>query len=278
MHGFMPPARYLVSASVSPPVRHLTLVSVSPPVRHLCFGQYIPEMSTRGDHPVRRRVRPVRLAEPLDYVPVDSPTPVNPSVPIDFSAPVDPRVSVDPPVHRDPSVPTDLLHVPDSGLATPAGGASTSCPELVTGVIDGTLSRQFLHLIQSVVRVADTVPETPISRTLISNGVRTFSGSSSGASTEAEAWLHDTERLVSSVLADRLTWEFFKERFQSRNIVPTEKDKCRKFTLGLRYELCKQVIPFQDVIFDVLVSRARDIEEIESLAPAENSYQCSSRE
>ncbi|KAL4353738.1 hypothetical protein GQ457_06G012790 [Hibiscus cannabinus] len=145
-------------------------------------------MSTREDCHVRRRVRPVRLAEPLDDVPVDSSAPLNP--PTSY----DPYSSVDPPAPRGPPIPTDLPHVPNSGLATPAVGASTPCSESITGVIDGTMSRQFLHLIQSVVRVAGTIPETSISRTLISNGVRTFSSSSDGALTKAEAWLRDTER------------------------------------------------------------------------------------
>ncbi|KAK8981917.1 hypothetical protein V6N11_072906 [Hibiscus sabdariffa] len=118
------------------------------------------------------------------------------------------------------------------------------------------------------------------------------------------------ESVASSVPADRLTWEFFKEHFRScfiverymremrqrfqnlvqggrtvseyeneflsllrygSSLVPTEKDKCRKFALGLRYELCKQVIPFQDDVFDILVGRAKDIEEIELLSPASDS-------
>ena len=83
---------------------------------------------------------------------------------------------------------------------------------------------------------------------MIASGVRTFAGSPDGASTEAEAWLWDTERrmdqlgleparkylgavsmldgnahvwwesVVSSVPAERLTWEFFRERFRSRFI------------------------------------------------------------
>ncbi|KAK8535520.1 hypothetical protein V6N12_057036 [Hibiscus sabdariffa] len=39
-------------------------------------------------------------------------------------------------------------------------------------------------------------------------------------------------------------------------------------SLRLRYELCKQIIPFQDDVFDILVGRANDAEEIELLATA----------
>ncbi|KAL4354924.1 hypothetical protein GQ457_06G011430 [Hibiscus cannabinus] len=120
-------------------------------------------MSIRGEGHVSRGVRPVRLVEPLDDVPVDSSAPVNPPTSDDTYA------SVDPPTPRGPPIPADLPHVPNSGLATPA----------------------------SAVKVVGTVPETPISRTLISNGVRTFSGSYGGAPAEAEAWLHDTERDLS---------------------------------------------------------------------------------
>ncbi|KAL4383936.1 hypothetical protein GQ457_15G027750 [Hibiscus cannabinus] len=260
-------------------------------------------MSTRGDCPVRQRVQSVRLAEPLDDVPVDFFAMMNPPITVDSFAPVDPFASID---HPAPRGPTNLPYVPDSGVATLAGGVPTSSSVSTSRVVDETLSRQFLHLIQNAVRSVGHVFETPISRLLISNGVRTFSGSFSGAPNEAEDWLHDTERrmdelclepymkylgvvsvlygnaytwwesIVSSIPADCLTWEFFKERFWSRFIgerymreirqrfqnlvqgdtsvleyeieflsllrygsclVPTEKDKCRKFALGLQYEL-----------------------------------------
>ncbi|KAK8981922.1 hypothetical protein V6N11_072911 [Hibiscus sabdariffa] len=147
-------------------------------------------MSTGRGSPFRRRVQPVRFAEPLDEIPVDIPAPVNPSPSVESSTPVDPPGFVDPPV------PNDLPHVPDSDATTPARGASTSSSEPMIGVVDEPLSRQFFHLIQSVVRVASTIPETPISHIQIFNGVRTFSGPSGGAPTEAEEWLHDTERLI----------------------------------------------------------------------------------
>ncbi|KAL4313313.1 hypothetical protein GQ457_01G018870 [Hibiscus cannabinus] len=294
-------------------------------------------MSTRRGRPVCKRGQPVRFTELLDDTYVVSLAPVNPSTLLDPPAPVNPPTPVDPPAPRGPSIPSNPPPFPIPGMATPAGGAPNYGSEPLAGVVDETLSIQFFHLIQSVVRIVGAIPETHISKTMISNGVRTFSGPTSGAPNEADEWFHDTEQhieqsslessrrylgyvsmlygnahtwwelVATSVSTDRLTYEFFKERFQSRFIgerymremrhrfqyllqggrtaseyeteflsrlrygtcsVPIEKYKCRKFALGLMYELCRHVIPFQDDVFDVLVGRAKDVEEVELLASA----------
>ncbi|KAK8558553.1 hypothetical protein V6N12_041854 [Hibiscus sabdariffa] len=112
------------------------------------------------------------------------------------------------------------------------------------------------------------------------------------------------ESVVTSVPADRLTWEFFRDRFKSRfigerflrrmkqefqnlrqgsrsvaeyelefmrllqygsSLVPTESDRCQKFREGLRIDILKQVATHQDTVFDVLVERAKAAEEVELL-------------
>ncbi|KAK8665350.1 hypothetical protein V6N13_005520 [Hibiscus sabdariffa] len=112
------------------------------------------------------------------------------------------------------------------------------------------------------------------------------------------------ESVVTSVSADRLTWEFFRDRFKSRfigerflrrmkqefqnlrqgsrtvaeyeleflrllqygsSLVPTESDRCQKFREGLRIDILKQVATHQDTVFDVLVERAKAAEEVELL-------------
>ncbi|KAK8987271.1 hypothetical protein V6N11_027027 [Hibiscus sabdariffa] len=112
------------------------------------------------------------------------------------------------------------------------------------------------------------------------------------------------ESVVTSVSADRLTWEFFRDRFKSRfigerflrrmkqefqnlrqdsrtlaeyeleflrllqygsSLVPTESDRCQKFREGLRIDILKQVATHQDTVFDVLIERAKAAEEVELL-------------
>ncbi|KAK8703726.1 hypothetical protein V6N13_047372 [Hibiscus sabdariffa] len=252
---------------------------------------FIPaEMSTRrGRRPARARGRPARYADPID-VPIPDPPP-----------PVDPPAPEVPPVPRGQTAATDPPPAPS---------------------------------IEGAVRAANVVPEFPISQTLISSGVRTFTGSPDRAPTDAEDWLRDTERrmdqlgfdpakkyqgavsmldgnahvwwesVVTSVSADRLTWEFFRDRFKSRfigerflrrmkqefqnlrqgsrsvveyeleflrllqygsSLVPTESDRCQKFREGLRIDILKQVATHQDTVFDVLVERAKAAEEVELL-------------
>ncbi|KAE8690557.1 Detected protein of unknown function [Hibiscus syriacus] len=173
-----------------------------------------------------------------------------------------------------------------------------------TGVaLDENFSRQFLQLINGAVRATGVVSEVHISQTLIANGVRTFGGKIGGAPTEAEDWLQDTERRMDQLgldstkrylgavamlderyLAQRRQQcqdlvqgdmtvseyeiEFLKLLKYGFSMVPTERDRCRKFALGLRYEQRRQVVTHQDEIFDVLVGRAKDAEEVEVLASA----------
>ncbi|KAK8716275.1 hypothetical protein V6N13_043591 [Hibiscus sabdariffa] len=281
------------------------------------------KMSTRrGRRPARARGRPARYADPID-VPIPDPPP-----------PVDPPAPEVPPVPRGQTAVTDPPPAPSIDVTTPVRGASAVGPQPVAGLFDENLGRQFLQLIQGAVRVANVVPEVPISQTLISSGVRTFTGSPNGAPTDAEDWLRDTERrmdqlgfdpakkyqravsmldgnahvwwefVVTSVSADRLTWEFFRDRFKSRfigerflrrmkqefqnlrqgsrtmaeyeleflrllqygsSLVPTESDRCQKFREGLRIDILKQVATHQDTVFDVLVERAKAAEEVELL-------------
>ncbi|KAE8664148.1 Detected protein of unknown function [Hibiscus syriacus] len=268
----------------------------------------------RGRRTSRGRGRVARFADPIDEIRVDPPPPIG-----------DPA----------PSTPTNLPPTDGIGMTTPIIGATDIEPESTGVALDETFGRQFLQLIQGAVRAAGVVSEVPISQTLIANGVRTFGGQLGGIPTEAEDWLQDTERrmnqlgldsakrylgavamldgnahtwwesVTSSVSTDRLTWDFFKERFRSRflgerylvqrqqqfqdlvqgdmtvseyeieflkllkygiSLVPIERDRCRKFAFGLRYELRRQVVALQDEIFDVLVNRAKDAEEMDALA------------
>ncbi|KAK9024146.1 hypothetical protein V6N11_004323 [Hibiscus sabdariffa] len=280
-------------------------------------------MSTRrGRRPVRARGRPARYAYPID-VPIPDPPP-----------PDDPPAPEVPHVPRGQTTATDPPPAPSIDVTTPVRGASTVGPQPVAGLFDENLGRQFLQLIQGAVRAANVVPEVPISQTLISSGVRTFTGSPDGAPTDAEDWLRDTERrmnqlgfdpakkyqgavsmldgnahvwwesVVTSVSADRLTWEFFRDCFKSRfigerflrrmkqefqnlrqgsrsvaeyeleflrllqygsSLVPTESDRCQKFREGFRIDILKQVATHQDTVFDVLVERAKAAEEVELL-------------
>ncbi|KAL4323312.1 hypothetical protein GQ457_11G027170 [Hibiscus cannabinus] len=52
--------------------------------------------------------------------------------------------------------------------------------------------------------------------------------------------------------------------------VPTEADRCHKFGEGLRIEILKQVATHQDTIFDVLVEKAKAVEEVELLLRQDN--------
>ncbi|KAK8976607.1 hypothetical protein V6N11_057207 [Hibiscus sabdariffa] len=279
------------------------------------------EMSARrGRRPARARGRPARYADP-----VDDPLP-------DLPPPADPPAPEVPPVPRGQSAATDPPPAPGIDVTTPVRGASAVGSQPAAGLFDESLGRQFLQLIQGAVRASH--PVVPISQTLISNGVRIFVGSPDGAPTDAESWLRDTERrmdqlgldpakkylgavsmlddyariwwesVISSVPAERLTWEFFRDRFKSRfvgerflrqmrqefqrlrqgsrtvaeyeleflrllqygsSLVPTEADRCQKFREVLRIEILKQVATHQDTVFDVLVERAKAAEEVELL-------------
>ncbi|KAK8647250.1 hypothetical protein V6N13_120998 [Hibiscus sabdariffa] len=257
------------------------------------------EMSARrGRRPARGRGRPARYTDP-----VDDPLP-------DLPPPADPPAPEVPPVPRGQSAATDPPPAPGIDVTTPVRGASAVGSQPAEGLFDESSGRQFLQLIQGAVRASH--PEVPISQTMISNGVRIFVGSPDGAPTDAESWLRDTERrmdqlgleparkylgavsmlddyariwwesVISSVPAERLTWEFFRDQFKSRTVaeyeleflrllqygsslVPTEADRCQKFREGLRIEILKQVATHQDTVFDVLVERAKTAEEVELL-------------
>ncbi|KAE8667867.1 Detected protein of unknown function [Hibiscus syriacus] len=243
----------------------------------------------RGRRTSRGRGRVVRFADPIDEIRVDPPPPIG---------------------DHAPTTPTDLPPVVGIGMTTPIIRATDIESESTGVALDENL-------------------------TLIANGVRTFGGQIGEAPTEAEDWLQDTERrmdqlgldstkryqgdvamldgnaytwwesVTSSIPTDRLTWNFFKDRFRSRflgerylaqrrqqfqdlvqgdmtvseyeieflkllkygfSMVPTERDRCRKFAIGLRYELRRQVVTHQNEIFDVLMGRAKDAEEVEVLA------------
>ncbi|KAL4289481.1 hypothetical protein GQ457_14G023280 [Hibiscus cannabinus] len=301
-------------------------------VSNLTLGDILvdipPLMSAmRGRRSGHARSRPVRFSDPID------------------DTTVDPSVHAAPPATSGPSITVD--HVAPSGRSTPVNPSSSSVgmtspvrgpsapePELAVGVIDETMSRQFLQLIQGVDRAADVTSEVPISQTMISNGVNLFSGSLSAAPTEAESWLYDTERrmdqlgfdsamrylgvvsmlngnartwwdsIVGSVPPERLTWDFFKERFKNRylgerflkerrqtfkdlvqgsmtvaeyaiqfldllrygtGLVSIEKDRCEKFLEGLRIGIRDRVATHHDEVFEDLVNRAKTAEELEIL-------------
>ncbi|KAE8687190.1 Detected protein of unknown function [Hibiscus syriacus] len=275
----------------------------------VCLGR-----GRRTSRTSRGRGRVARFADPIDEIRVDPPPPIG---------------------DHAPTTPTNLPLVAGIGMTTPIIGATDIESESTGVALDENFGRQFLQLIQGAVKATGVVSEVPISQTLIANGVRTFGGQIGGSPTEAEDWLQDTERrmdqlgldstkrylgavamldgnaytwwesVTSSVPTDRLTWNFFKDRFWSRflgerylaqrrqqfqdlvqgdmivseyeieflkllkygfSMVPTERDRCRISALGLRYELRRQVVTHQDEIFDVLVSRAKDAEEVEVLA------------
>ncbi|KAK8639770.1 hypothetical protein V6N13_138140 [Hibiscus sabdariffa] len=287
----------------------------------------------RGRRSGSARGRPVRFSDPIDDTTVDPPVPTAPP------ATSGPSIAVDPDAPSGQSAP---VAPPSSGvgMTTPVRGRPVPEPGSVTGVIDETMSRQFLQLIQGVVRASGVVSEVPISQTLIANRVKTFSGSLCGAPTEAESWLYDTERrvdqlgfdstkrylgvvsmldgnariwwdsIVSSVPPERLTWDFFKERFKNRylgerflkerrqafkdlvqgsmtvaeyelqfldllrygtGLVSTEKDRCDKFLEGLRIGIRDRVATHHDEVFKDLVNRAKTAEGLEILAASQSS-------
>ncbi|KAK8534683.1 hypothetical protein V6N12_057327 [Hibiscus sabdariffa] len=287
----------------------------------------------RGRRSGRARGRPVRFSDPIDDTIVDPPVPTAPP------ATSGPSIAVDPIAPSGQSAPADP---PSSGVGmmTPVRGRPIPEPGSMTGVIDEMMSRQFLQLIQGVVRASGVVSEVPISQTLIANGVKTFSGSVCGEPTEAESWLYDTERrmdqlgfdsakrylgvvsmldvnariwwesIVSSASTERLTWDFFNERFKNRylgerflkerrqafkdlvqgsmtvaeyelqfldllrygtGLVSTEKDRCDKFLEGLRIGIRDRVANHHDEVFKDLVNRAKTIEELEILAASQSS-------
>ncbi|KAK8500869.1 hypothetical protein V6N12_019868 [Hibiscus sabdariffa] len=133
------------------------------------------EMSARRGHrPARARGRPARYADLIDD-PIPDPPP-----------PVDPPAPEVPPIPRGQTTVTDPPPAPSIDVTTPVRGASAVGPQPVAGLFDENLGRQFLQLIQGAVRAANVVPEVPISQTLISSGVRIFTGSPDGAPTDAE--------------------------------------------------------------------------------------------
>ncbi|KAE8661676.1 Ferritin-2 [Hibiscus syriacus] len=217
----------------------------------------------------RGRGRAIRFANQVDEICIDPPPPIdNPAL----------------------ATPTDLPLAASIGLTTPIRGATITKPEFTRVVLDENLGIQFLQLIQRVVRAGGVVPEVHISQTLIANGVRTFSGLTGGAPTEAEDWLSDTER-------QRFRSRFLRERYLSQrrhqfqdmvqgdmtiseykieflkllkygfSLVPIKRDRCRKFAQGLRYGLCHQVVTHQDKVFDIVVGKTKDAEEVEAFAP-----------
>ncbi|KAK8623010.1 hypothetical protein V6N13_117906 [Hibiscus sabdariffa] len=175
----------------------------------------------RGRLPARARGRPASYADPVDDHLPDLPPLANPLAP---------EV---PPVPRGQTAATDPPPAPSINVTTPVRGA------------------QFLQLIQEAIRASH--PEVPISQTLISNGVRIFVGSPDGAPTDAKGWLCDTERwmdqlvleptrkylgavsmlddyariwwesVISSVPAERLTWDFFRDRFKMERAKAAEE-------------------------------------------------------
>ena len=183
----------------------------------------------RARRSTRGRGRATSFADPVEE-PISDPPPV---------------ISPDPPVPTSTTVPPNPQPAADIDMSTLVRGASVPSTE-PTVVADDALSRQFLQLLQGAVRASGAMPDPPISQILIANGVRTFSGSLTGAPSDAETWLYDTERrmdqlglepakrylgavsmldggahiwwesVVSSVSSDRLTWDFFKERFKNR--------------------------------------------------------------
>ncbi|KAK8655194.1 hypothetical protein V6N13_107784 [Hibiscus sabdariffa] len=133
------------------------------------------KMSTRrGRRPAPARGRPARYADPMDGL-IPNPPP-----------PVDPPAPEVPPVPRGQTTVTDPPPAPSVDVTTPVRGASAVGPQPVAGLFDENLGMQFLQLIQGAVRAANVVPEVPISQTLISSGVWTFTGSPDGAPTDAE--------------------------------------------------------------------------------------------
>ncbi|KAL4376309.1 hypothetical protein GQ457_02G020130 [Hibiscus cannabinus] len=287
----------------------------------------------RGRRSGRARGRPVRFSDPIDDSTVDPPIPTAPP------ATSGPSISVDPVAPSGQTAPVDPPSL-GVGMTTPVRGRPAPGPEPAPGVIDETMNRQFLQLIQGVVRAAGVTSEVPISQTLISNGISTFSGSLTAAPTEAESWLYDTERrmdqlgfdsarrylgvvsmlngnartwwdsIVSSVPPERLTWDFFKERFKNRylgerflkerrqafkdlvqgsmtvaeyeiqfldllrygtGLVSTEKDRCEKFLEGLRIGIRDRVATHHDEVFEDLVNRAKTAEELEILTASQSS-------
>ncbi|KAK9020308.1 hypothetical protein V6N11_054797 [Hibiscus sabdariffa] len=122
-------------------------------------------MSTRrGRRLTRVRGRPARYTDPVDD-PVPNPLP-----------PVDPPAPEVPPFLRCQTVATDPPPAPSIDVMTLVRRASVVGPPPMASLIDENLGRQFLQLIQGAVRAANVVPEVPISQTLISSGVRTFTG------------------------------------------------------------------------------------------------------
>ncbi|KAK8512733.1 hypothetical protein V6N12_030149 [Hibiscus sabdariffa] len=242
------------------------------PILQYIISCSVPKISTkmsakRGRQPARARGRPARYADPIVDPIFDLPPLVDPPAPEVL------------PVPRGQTAVTDPPSAPSVDVTTPVRGESAAGPQPAT---------------------------------LISNSVRIFVGSPDGAPTDAESWLRDTERrmdqlglepakkylgavsmlddyariwwesVISSVPAERLTWEFFRDRFKSRTVaeyeleflrllqygsslVPTEADRCQKFREGLRIKILKQVATHQDTVFDTLVEQAKAAEEVELL-------------
>ncbi|KAK8594733.1 hypothetical protein V6N13_015652 [Hibiscus sabdariffa] len=237
----------------------------------------------RGRRPARARGRPARYADPIDIL-IPDPSP-----------PVDPPAPEVPLVPRGQTAATDPPPAPSIDVTTPVRGASAAGPQPVAGLFDENLGRQFLQLIQGAVRAANVVPEVPISQTLISSGVRTFTGSPDGAPTDSEDWLRDTERRMDQLGFDpakkyqgavsmldgnahelqnlrqgsrsvaEYELEFLRLLQYGSSLVPTEADRCQKFREGLQIDILKQVATHQDTVFDVLVERAKAAEEVELL-------------
>ncbi|KAE8736092.1 hypothetical protein F3Y22_tig00000170pilonHSYRG00022 [Hibiscus syriacus] len=178
-----------------------------------------------------------------------------------------------------PTTPTDLPPAAGIGMTTPIIGA-TDIELESTGV---ALDENFGY--------RERMDQLGL------DSIKRYQGAVAMLDGNAYTWW---ESVTSSVPTDRLTWNFFKDRFRSRflgerylaqrrqqfqdlvqgdmtvseyeieflkllkygfSMVPTERDRCRKFALGLRYELRRQVVTHQDEIFDVLVGRAKDAEE-----------------
>ncbi|KAL4291847.1 hypothetical protein GQ457_14G023290 [Hibiscus cannabinus] len=218
----------------------------------------------------RARGRPVRFADPIDDTIADPPVSTAPP------ATLGPSITVVPVVVSGQLAPVDP---PSScvGMTTPVRGQPTPRPESATGVIDETTSRQFFQL-----------------DLLVQHRLRLRAGYTT----------------LKDCAPERLTWDFFKERFKNRylgerflkarrqafkdlvqgsmtvaeyeipfldllrygtGLVSTEKDRCEKFLEGLRIGIRDRVATHHDEIFEDLVNRAKTAEELEILVASQSS-------
>ncbi|KAE8707211.1 hypothetical protein F3Y22_tig00110386pilonHSYRG00027 [Hibiscus syriacus] len=202
----------------------------------------------------RGRGRVARFADPIDEIRVDPPPPIG---------------------DHAPTTPTDLPPAAGIGMTTPIIGATDIESESTRVALDenfGGAPTEAEDWLQNTERRMDQ---------LGLDSTKRYQGTVAMLDGNAYTWW---ESVTSSVPTDRLTWNFFKDRFRSRFLgeryLAQRRQQFQDLVQGdmtvseyeieflklLKYELRRQVVTHQDEIFDVLVGRAKDAKEVEVLA------------